>query len=131
MEMGVLRSLEVLVLDSNDIGDVGASALASAICAGHMPHLTHIGLIDNPRISAKGIDALVGACAPRLIRCDVGGWDSIPASDLETPRAASGGAVGVSPVRRPSFTAFAALPNAVLGSGTPPPQGAANNSNPA
>lgn len=65
---GVLARLELLVLDSNCIGDSGAAALAETIRSGKLPRLRTLGIVDNP-LSVEAMKDLKAACGsgqPRI-----------------------------------------------------------------
>ena len=58
---GVLKKLEVLVLNSNQIGDAGVMALAEAAGKGTLPQLKELYLGRNSTISRQAQDALKAA----------------------------------------------------------------------
>ena len=82
---GVLRRLEVLVLDTNSIGGVGALALVEAIREGAMPSLGILCVVDNP-IGAAEQAALREACEACGAVCYVGDWSSVPPEELKLVR---------------------------------------------
>ena len=64
---GVLKKLELLVLDDNQIGDAGVMALAEAAGKGSLPQLKILNLDRNSTISQQAKDALKAA----LPNCEV------------------------------------------------------------
>ena len=58
---GVLKKLEYLSLDSNQIGDAGVMALAEAAGKGTLPQLKVLYLMNNSTISQQAQDALKAA----------------------------------------------------------------------
>ena len=58
---GVLKKLERLLLDDNQIGDAGVMALAEAAGKGTLPQLTTLFLGNNSTISQQAQDALKAA----------------------------------------------------------------------
>ena len=61
---GVLKKLEELYLDNNQIGNKGAKALAEAVGKGALPKLTYLHLDDN-ELSQAGKDAWEAVKAKR------------------------------------------------------------------
>ena len=64
---GVLKKLETLDLQGNQIGDAGVMALAEAAGKGTLPQLEYLELSNNSTISKQAQDALKAA----LPDCDV------------------------------------------------------------
>ena len=58
---GVLKKLEILHLDDNQIGDAGVMALAEAAGKGTLTQLKYLYLWDNSTISQQAQDALKAA----------------------------------------------------------------------
>ncbi|MDC0525770.1 hypothetical protein OAO87_02130, partial [bacterium] len=64
---GVLKELELLVLNHNDIGDDSANLLAAEILNGALPKLKEVSIYGNVRLSSRGLDELGMACKERQV----------------------------------------------------------------
>ena len=59
---GVLHELGLLVLNHNDLGDDGATALAAQIMRGSLPKLKELSIYGNPPLGTRGLGELCVAC---------------------------------------------------------------------
>ena len=58
----VLKELQLLVLNENDLGDSSATALAAILSARALPKLKELSIYGNPRLSDSGVSELQAVC---------------------------------------------------------------------